>query len=234
MSETDKTKDEIIEELLVQINSALAQNAKLTAKIDKLTQQVAWLSKQLFGRRSEQIDPNQMSLLEDESVFTEPEQTGKQSETVNDNQPPRKPKARRKELIARDLPVKETLVQREGTQCVDGHTLTPVGKRFVREVAQHIPGRLYVEKIFEQTYKCKACEEVDGDSHLYHGNAPRALITHSLATSALVAEILDRKFIQGTPLYRQQQIWQRAGLILSESTMANWVIKTSKNRNAAL
>ncbi|MCT4491409.1 hypothetical protein EFS30_12535, partial [Levilactobacillus parabrevis] len=36
----------------------------------------------MFGQKSEQIDPKQLSLLEeDDRVFTEPEQTGQENQT---------------------------------------------------------------------------------------------------------------------------------------------------------
>jgi transposase len=65
------------EELLKQ---ALEQNAKLLEQVQLLTEQVAYLTHHRFGRSSEQINPNQTSLLDDDGVFTDPEQTGQQSE----------------------------------------------------------------------------------------------------------------------------------------------------------
>jgi transposase len=61
-----------------------------------------------------------------------------------------------------------------------------------------IPGRLYKENIYEETYKCADCERVDGISHMYQGKAPTALIAHSFASTSLVAEVGYHKFVLGT------------------------------------
>lgn len=210
------------------LKQALDQNRELMKQIQTLTEQVAYLTRKIYGSHSEKMtDPNQLSLLEEGSVFTDPELTGQQSEeTVVTST--RKPKSKRVETIDPNLPVEETVIYRQSDLCEDGHRLTKVGKHLVREQVQHIPGRLYVEKIYEQTYKCSACEQQDGQSHLYQGRAPQALIPHSIATSSLVAEVLHQKYTLGTPLYRQIKEWNRAGILVSESTLTNWVIKTAE------
>ena len=51
------------------ISSLSQTNAALQKRIDELTAQVAWLNRQLFGRKSEKLtayDPNQPSLFDDE------------------------------------------------------------------------------------------------------------------------------------------------------------------------
>lgn len=51
------------------ISSLSETNANLQKRIDELTAQVAWLNRQLFGRKSEKLtayDPNQPSMFDDE------------------------------------------------------------------------------------------------------------------------------------------------------------------------
>ncbi|WP_353845639.1 IS66 family transposase [Levilactobacillus sp.] len=50
---------------------------------------------------------------------------------------------------------------------------------------------------------------------------------HSLGSASVIAEILHQKFEQGVPLSRQLKDWQRMGAALSETTLANWIIKSS-------
>ncbi|CAJ1226774.1 IS66 family transposase [Lactiplantibacillus xiangfangensis] len=211
------------------LKQALEQNRKLMKQVQTLTEQVAYLNRKLYGSHSEKMtDPNQLSLLGGNSVFTDPEQTGQQSEEIVVVKAKRKPKSSRGESIDPKLPIEETVITRESELCDHGHQLTKVGKHLVREVVHHIPGRLYVERLFEETYKCPECELEDGVSHLYQGQAPQALFPHSLATSSLVAELLYQKYALGTPLYRQILEWRRAGLLLSETTMTNWVINAAE------
>ncbi|MFR0555515.1 IS66 family transposase, partial [Loigolactobacillus coryniformis subsp. coryniformis] len=100
---------------------------------------------------------------DDNGVFTDPEQTGNQSETTVTTVV-HKPKRKRCESVDPNLPIETTVIRRENLSCDHGHQLIPVGKHFVREVVHQIPGRLYREQIFEQTYKCAACETNDGVS----------------------------------------------------------------------
>ena len=49
------------------IRKLTRQNEQLQNKLDELLAQVAWLNRQLFGRKSEKLsrlDPNQLSLFE--------------------------------------------------------------------------------------------------------------------------------------------------------------------------
>jgi transposase len=209
------------------LQETLRQNSELMKKIKLLNEQVAYLTNKLYGRHSEKMEnPGQLSLLD--NSFTEPEQTGNQSEEISESQTAVSVKRHhrtRSEIISGNLPVEETIIKREDDHCEHGHQLIPIGKHFVRKVIHMIPGKLFVEIIYEETYKCVDCEKIDGCSHLYHGEAPQALIAHSIATPSLIAEILNQKYVLGTPIYRQLKEWQRAGVLLSETTITNWIIK---------
>ncbi len=214
------------EELLA---AALKQNQELLKQIQYLTEQVAYLNRKLYGHQSEKLgDPNQTSLFEDES-FMKPEQTGEQSEvptTVGTIE--RRPRRKRAEVIIADLPHKEVVINTTDQHCVHGHELVRVGKQFKHQQIVIIPAKHYVEDIYEATYKCVACEQLDGYSHFYHGNAPKSLIAHSLASPSLVTEIAYFKYELGVPLYRQKGYWHHQGIDVSDQCMANWMIKCAE------
>ncbi|WP_235526946.1 transposase [Companilactobacillus futsaii] len=64
---------------------------KQQVEIAELKEQIAYFTRKMFASRSEQIDPNQTSLFEEEtSVFTEPEQTGEESDASTDQVQPKK------------------------------------------------------------------------------------------------------------------------------------------------
>ena len=44
-----------------------------------------------------------------------------------------------------------------------------------------------------------------------------------------MAHIMNQKYDQGLPLYRQEQEFQRLGIALSRQTLANWVIHGSED-----
>lgn len=116
------------------LKQALEQNRELMKQVQALTEQVAYLTRKLYGSHSEKMtDPNQLSLLGDNSVFTDPEQTGQQSEEIVVVKAKRKPKSSRGESIDPKLPIEETVITRESELCDHGHHLTKVGKHLVRE-----------------------------------------------------------------------------------------------------
>jgi len=53
------------------------------------------------------------------------------------------------------------------------------------------------------------------------------VIPGSYASASTVAYVMNSKYVEGLPLYRQEQQWARLGVEISRQTMANWVIKAS-------
>lgn len=50
----------------------------------------------------------------------------------------------------------------------------------------------------------------------------------ALPDPSLVADIMQRKYQLGEPLYRQEQYWKLRGIYLNRTSLANWVIKGAK------
>lgn len=46
--------------------------------------------------------------------------------------------------------------------------------------------------------------------------------------ASLCAEVIYQKYYMGTPLYRQEKMWDDLGLVLPRNMMANWCIKISQ------
>ncbi|GMA59306.1 hypothetical protein GCM10025858_38090 [Alicyclobacillus sacchari] len=53
---------------------------------------------------------------------------------------------------------------------------------------------------------------------------PKPVQAKSLATPEAVAYVMTKKFVDGMPLYRQEQQFARHGYPLSRQTLANWVV----------
>ena len=202
--------------------------ADLKKKIQEQAEIIDYLTKRLFGQKSEKINTDQTSLFdEDNSVFSQPEQTGQENQS-NQVQPTKKTKRTRQAVVNSSVSVQETVVELPDKLCPNGHGLVAVGKKLAREELHFRPAKLYLERIYTTTYKCPSCELMDGLAHLIQSQAPKALIPHSLASISVITEILHKKFELGVPLYRQLQDWKRLGVDLSETTIANWVIKISQ------
>lgn len=220
--------------LMAQIQSLLTEQAKLIDNVQQLSEQLTYLQRKLYGRQSEKLgDPNQTSLFENDS-FMEPEQTGEQSEvstTVGTVE--RRPRRKRAEVNVANLPHKEVVIDTPDQHCEHGHQLVRIGKQFKHHQLISIPAQHYVEDVYEATYKCMDCELLDGDSHFYHGNAPKSLIAHSLALPSIVTEIAYFKYELGVPLYRQKNYWQHQGIGISDQCMGNWLIKGAETLKPA-
>ena len=51
-----------------------------------------------------------------------------------------------------------------------------------------------------------------------------------MASASLISAIVEKKFLQGEPLYRQEKQFERLGIQLSRQTMSNWMVAVSKHR----
>ena len=104
----------------------------------------------------------------------------------------------------------------ESTQCPCGCALTRIGED-VSEKLDYEPGQFTVERHIRSKWACKDCETVV--------QAPVAphVIDKGIPTTNLLAQVLIAKYADHLPLYRQQQIYARAGVELPRSTLAAWV-----------
>ena len=57
---------------------------------------------------------------------------------------------------------------------------------------------------------------------------PGELFPNSIATPSLVAAIINAKYVNALPLYRQEQEYKRNDVNISRQTMANWCIRSAE------
>jgi transposase len=183
---------------------------------EQLTHELALFKRHQFGKRSEAGSP-QMRLLDDlvnediVAVETELEQLAK---TLDDTLP-KKRTPKRKALPA-ELPRTEIQHDPESTQCACGCTLSRIGED-ISEKLDYTPGTFRVERHIRSKWACKDCETIV--------QAPVAphVIDKGIPTTNLLAQVLIAKYADHQPLYRQEQIYARAGVGLPRSTLAAWV-----------
>ena len=58
---------------------------------------------------------------------------------------------------------------------------------------------------------------------------PVEVIEKSLATSSLIACIMNMKYVNAIPLYRMEQEFARNDLVISRANMANWMIYSTEH-----
>ena len=93
-----------------------------------------------------------------------------------------------------------------------------------------ISEKVYKIEYYRKVYKCKNCDENVIKSNIVkaENKTPAPVIEKGLPDQSLVADIMQRKYQLGEPLYRQEQYWKLRGIYLNRTSLANWVIKGAK------
>ena len=184
-------------------------------KIDQLTHEMAILKRWHFDRRSEQMDVVQRSLF-DESIDADIEAISLEIEALREKPAsPPKEKPRRVALPAA-FPRREVRHEPENTECSCGCGLERIGED-VSEKLDYTPGVFEVERHIRGKWVCRRCER------LIQAPVPPHVIDKGIPTAGLLAQVLIAKYHDHLPLYRQESIFERAGLRLSRATLAQWV-----------
>jgi len=183
-------------------------------KIDQLTHEMAILKRWRFDRRSEQLDVVQRSLL-DESIDADIEAIGLEIEALREE--PAAPRAKpRRVALPSSFPRREVRHEPENTHCSCGCSLERIGED-VSEKLDYTPGVFGVERHIRGKWVCRACER------LIQAPVAPHIIDKGIPTAGLLAQVLIAKYLDHQPLYRQEGIFERAGLALPRSTLAQWV-----------
>lgn len=183
---------------------------------EHLTHELALFRRHKFGARSEAGSPQYRLLdeLVDEDIEAVESELELLSETLSET-PPKKRTPRRQSLPSQ-LPRTEIRHDPASKQCDCGCALTRMGED-ISEKLDYTPGSFTVERHIRSKWACKNCETVV--------QAPVAphVIDKGIPTTNLLAQVLIAKYADHLPLYRQQQIYARAGVELPRSTLAAWV-----------
>jgi len=184
-------------------------------KIDQLTHEIATLNRWRYAKRSEQLDAVQRSLL-DESIDADIEAISLEIEALQEK-PPSVPKAQpRRVALPAQFPRREIRHEPEDTQCSCGCSLERIGED-ISEKLDYSPGVFHVERHIRGKWVCRSCER------LIQAPVAPHIIDKGIPTVGLLAQVLIAKYLDHAPLYRQEQIFRRAGLALPRSTLAQWV-----------
>ena len=184
-------------------------------KIDQLTHEIATLNRWRYAKRSEQLDDMQRSLL-DESIDADIEAISLEIEALQEK-PRSVPRAQpRRVALPAQFPRRELRHDPEHTQCSCGRTLERIGED-ISEKLDYSPGVFHVERHIRGKWVCRGCER------LIQAPVAPHVIDKGIPTAGLLAQVLIAKYLDHAPLYRQEQIFGRAGLALPRSTLAQWV-----------
>ena len=201
-------------------------------------EQMADLKRHRFGRSSEKHETEgQVSFMEvdgkivffnESEAVTEEENTQEEAESVSRTKPKKKQGKREEDLEGVPVVVVEhsmTDEELEDKFGKDGWKQLPdeVYRRY-----SFTPAKIEVEEHHVKVYAGKETEEVIKAPH------PQALLRGSLVSPSLEAAVMNAKYVNAVPLYRQEQEFERYGLHISRQNMANWTIQCADRYLAVL
>ena len=205
------------------IRKQTEQIDSLQSRIKELTAQVAWLNRQLFGRKSEKLpvyDPNQLDLFAD--MFPEDAQqtAGAHDEAVEKITVTREERRqeRRNRIMMEGLPVLEQVVLTPDN--LDRNLYKKIGQEVTR-IVEHRPGQLYIKEIIREKWGLKDNTSVapKGMAGVLIAPMPLLPIYKGIAGPSLLSEILLQKYEYHMPYYRQIRQYSHLGMKgLREST----------------
>ena len=210
------TLQQMVLQLLGQINEKTRENFDLQCQLD-------WLRRQLFGRKSETMDPNQRLLFADlfeklqqqldqrpvpEFTTTLPAATAK---VPASNRPSRR---NGRVPLPGDLPRIPEYIDPdprliENMGCI-GEDIT--------EILEYIPAGFYVRQIIRRKYAPRG-----GLGSVVMGPLPALPIEKGRPGPGVLAYIITSKYCDHLPLYRLEQIFARHGLHIPRTTQWDWV-----------
>jgi transposase len=206
MEGTSDLPDDV--EILKQI--VLEQRARLLSnklQIEQLKLELSKLKRMQFGRSSEQLDEKiaQLELTLEELEAREAALPAAVIAALPERvKPVRRP-------LPQSLP-RETVMYSSEPQCPE----------CAAEMLEYIPSHFKVIRHVRPKLACPKCQKI------VQAEAPSRPIARGLAGPGLLAHVLVSKYCDHLPLYRQSQIYQRDGIDLDRSTLADWVGSASE------
>ena len=200
-------------------------------------EQMADLKRHRFGRSSEKHETEgQVSFMEVDGkivFFNEPEavaaeESTEEPENVSRTRPKKKQGKREEYLDGIPVVVVEHSM-------MDGELEDKFGKDGWKQLPDEVyrryrftPAKIEVEEHHVKVYAGKETEEVIKAPH------PQTLLRGSLVSPSLEAAVINAKYVNAVPLYRQEQEFERYGLHISRQNMANWTIQCADRYLAVL
>jgi transposase len=216
LPDLDKLDSAALKALVIEQHTELiSHKAELVSKnneIESLKLLIAKLKRMQFGTSSERLARHidQLELkLEDLETNRASRPILPLSESVT-RKPARKP-------LAAWLPREVEVLEPEDAKCPDcGGQLDHLGED-VSEVLEYVPAQFKVIRMVRPKFNCTRCD------HIVQQPAPHRPIDRGLAGPGLLAHVLVAKYADHLPLYRQSEIYERSGVELDRSTLADWV-----------
>lgn len=202
----------------------------LQHEVKRLEEQVAWLKKQLFGKKSERYvhDDQQLYISGYKDLMgadaDEQADTKKQIIPAHERKKPKTPSANGisypdnlpVETIVLDLPEEKKI------DPVTGKSLVCIGEDVTEKLAKKAAS-YFIKKIVRKKYAIAGTP----DDGIKTPDLPEAFMPRCAVDESVVADVLVKKFCDHLPLYRQAEILRRDQISISKQTLSSYILKAA-------
>ena len=210
---------------LQQLNAQLEQqNLELKAKLSWFEEQFRLSKQKRFGSSSEKTNSDQCELFNETELEADPTQEEPTIETIQYTR--KKKKSGQREAMLENLPVETVeyrLPEKEQVCACCGGSMHEMSTQ-IRQELKIEPIVVKVMKHVRYVYACRRCEREEVQTPVVTAPMPDPVIPGSLASPSALAYIMNQKYSEGLPLYRQEKQLALLGVPLSRQTLANWMI----------
>lgn len=227
-------KTALIQLFLVQQEQLL----EIDKKLQLLLEQVAVLNHNRFGRSTEKLPmDDQIAFMEVDGkivFFNEAEAVAALKDDGDDNDEPAKSRSRKakgkREEDFKDLPVvsiEHKMTDEELSAEFGDHGWKQLPDEVYRRY-RFTPAKVEVEEHHVGVYAAKKEDRIVRAKH------PGYLLRNSPVSPSLEAAILNAKYVNAVPLYRQEKEFERYGINITRKNMADWTIRCAERYLAVL
>lgn len=230
MKKADKKKriTELTPDALAQLDpdTLISVIMKLYEQNKQLSEQMQAMLNEKYGKKTEKHEnPDQLRLsVQTDATTAETNTSATETKTASSKAPKtKKPGHTRNPMPShlRRLPIDREPTERERICSCGSH------RKHVNQVVRNrrfecVPVSVFVEEIIDHVWQCPAC----GDSVVVEAEVLEP-IKNGTAGPRLLVQIVEDRWLNHLPLYRQEQRFARLGIDINRSTMCGWMTSLS-------
>ena len=218
---------------MARIAALQVENRQLTERVFKLEEELALARLHRFAPRSEKhVD---RIFNEAEQVADEDEADSEDSDVVDlpdtglSSVESTTGKKRGRRPLPENLPR-----ERVEYDLSDDQKACPCCRGQMHRMGETVTEQLHIEvkaKVLQNVrfkYACRHCDRTGINTPVVTAPMPAQPLPGSIATASTLAFALVHKYVDGTPLYRLAQTFERAGVPVSRGALGHWVIGSSE------
>ena len=232
-----------VAELMALLAANAAENAALKAENEALAQRISRLEEELALATLHRFAPR--SEKRTDRLFNEAEQSALEGDGENGDEDdddavdlpdtglPETEKPERKKPGRKPLPANLPR-QRVEYDLADDQKICPCCSHRMHRMGELVSEQLHIEvkatvlQNARAKYACRNCDRTGINTPVVIAPMPKQPLPGSIATASTLAFALVHKYVDGTPLYRLAQAFERAGVPVSRGALGHWVIGSSE------